>query len=157
MKLVHKLFNNSKVNCPRCLGKGHVDWDDIERLEKKLKWIPGDCAYCNGKGEVHATLVSKIAVDHTYLTTDLPEQERKRIINGDKDALERGHVYDSDINNFIQQVEFLHFNGGLDINKIIEFYFIPKSESEMSPEEKKDFIAYISKIIEHKKENEKRT
>jgi len=52
MSFFGKLFNKDRIQCPRCLGKGHVDWDDIKRLDKELKWIPGSCAYCNGKGTI---------------------------------------------------------------------------------------------------------
>ncbi len=34
MNLINKLFNKPKVDCPRCLGKGNVDWDDIKDLDK---------------------------------------------------------------------------------------------------------------------------
>ena len=42
----------SMVQCPRCLGKTHVDQEDIRRLGREMEWIPGPCAYCEGTGKV---------------------------------------------------------------------------------------------------------
>jgi hypothetical protein len=44
----HRIFRSNMVDCPRCLGKGAVDSEDIRRLKKELFWGPGKCAYCNG-------------------------------------------------------------------------------------------------------------
>ena len=38
--------------CPRCMGKGFVDLDDIRRLGKKLEWGQGYCRYCDAQGFV---------------------------------------------------------------------------------------------------------
>ena len=83
MNFFRRLFKRKPtVQCPRCLGKGRVDWDDIKRLGKELKWGPGRCAYCNGTGKVDPALMSKVAVGETYLTTNLPYAERKGVIDG---------------------------------------------------------------------------
>jgi len=29
------------IECPRCLGKKHVDKVDIERLNRQNEWLPG--------------------------------------------------------------------------------------------------------------------
>lgn len=62
---------------PEMLAKGNVDWEDIKRLGKELKWLPGKCAYCNGTGKVSSEMLSKLSADTTYLTTDISEEERK--------------------------------------------------------------------------------
>jgi hypothetical protein len=67
--------------CPRCLGKGHVDKDDIIRLNKVGKWGTGTCAYCNGTGSVDKKILSKVPVDARYLTSNLSESERNAVIN----------------------------------------------------------------------------
>lgn len=41
------------ITCPRCLGKGIVEVEDIERLSMKLFWQPGECRYCEGVGLVN--------------------------------------------------------------------------------------------------------
>jgi len=49
--------------CPRCLGKGNVDWDDIKRLKRESDWEPGPCAYCHGSGKVDQNIVDQVPVD----------------------------------------------------------------------------------------------
>ena len=41
------------ITCPRCLGKGEVDIEDIQRLLMEEYWSPGDCGYCEGVGKVN--------------------------------------------------------------------------------------------------------
>jgi len=151
MNLIDKIFNNPKVECPRCLGKGNVDWEDIKRLEKELKWLPGKCAYCNGSGKVRSEMLSKLSADTTYLTTDISEEERKNLTNNDFHALNRATHYDQEVNGFIKQIEYLYFIGNLDINKIVEFYLISRPEHEITAQEKQELKDYIEKVIEHKK------
>lgn len=151
MKLLKKNFDNSKIECPRCLGKGEVDFDDIKRLKKELKWIPGKCAYCKGNGKVNSRILSKVSVDNSYLTIEISEEEQNRILNNDYDATERAKLYENQIDNFIKEVEFLHFEANLNPNKIVDFYYI--SESNASINEKKEMINYIEKIILHKNDS----
>jgi len=82
MSFFSRLFGQRKptIQCPRCLGKGHVDWNDIKRLNQELRWGPGTCAYCNGKGKVAPDMVDKVAVDASYLTIDLSKAERQRVM-----------------------------------------------------------------------------
>jgi DnaJ-class molecular chaperone len=41
--------------CPRCVGKGFVDDNDIKRLGKERTWSPGVCGFCKGTGYVERT------------------------------------------------------------------------------------------------------
>ncbi len=43
---------NQKMLCPRCLGKGFVDLNDIKRLGMETRWKQGACPYCGGQGNV---------------------------------------------------------------------------------------------------------
>ncbi len=147
MNFITKLFQKQKIDCPRCLGKGNVDWEDIRRLRKELRWAPGQCAYCNGTGKVSPGTVSALNVDNTYLTVDLPPEERKRLLDGDKGAIQRANQYETQVDDFIKQIDYLHFVGGLDSGKIAEFYFLPESESGKSQTEKQELIEYIEKVI----------
>jgi len=85
MNFLSRLFRRSEtpddLTCPRCLGKGHVDKDDIIRLKQQGKWGTGTCAYCQGSGSVDKAMLSKVPVDATYLTTSLTEEERDAIVN----------------------------------------------------------------------------
>ena len=45
------LFKNEMI-CPRCLGKGFVDLNDIKRLDREGDWGQGYCRYCDAQGFV---------------------------------------------------------------------------------------------------------
>ena len=151
MNFITNIFNKNKIDCPRCLGKGHVDWEDIKRLNKELKWGPGKCAFCNGKGRIRQNFEQKVSVDTTYLTSDLSEIERKKIINGEKQATLNGLVREERADHFITQVLFLKVKGNLTFEEITEFYLIPKNL--MSIEEKNEFKDYIKRIVEFDNKN----
>ncbi len=38
--------------CPRCVGKGFVDENDIKRLKSGYNWTSGVCGFCKGTGYV---------------------------------------------------------------------------------------------------------
>lgn len=155
MNLFNRLFgrNQNLIECPRCLGKGLVDWDDIKRLNQELKWIPGKCAYCNGTGKVDSGIESNVPVDASYLVINLHEEERKRIINGNPDAIERGKQYEDAVDNFIEQITYLHFEGGLTPLQIAKFFLIGNNDSNESKREEEDLIDYIEEVIEKKDKN----
>lgn len=48
------------LTCPRCLGDGYVNEQDIERLHTSLFWTPGDCLYCSSIGKVN---IKNIIID----------------------------------------------------------------------------------------------
>ncbi len=52
--LVARYSYNKKhqMICPRCLGKGFVDLNDIKRLGMEKEWEQGYCHYCSGQGDV---------------------------------------------------------------------------------------------------------
>ena len=151
MNLISKLFNASqpKKDCPRCLGKGHVDWDDIKRLNNELKWIPGPCAYCNGVGKINPEMEHNIDVGATYLTTDLSMQERKRFMERDPDTLLRAKFQDQQFDDFIRQICFLYFQCNLNANQITEFLMLSKAVSDEY--EKEILLAYIEKVVHENK------
>lgn len=153
MNFLNRIFNgdHSMKICPRCLGKGHVDLDDIKRLGKELKWNPGTCAYCNGIGKVDSKIESNVPVDTTYLVTNLSVEERDRIINGNPDALERAHSYDDQVDDFIDQICYLVFEAGLTPTQVAEFYLLPKRELDSYQEEKQEFIEYVEQVVKVKR------
>lgn len=65
--------SSRQLNCPRCLGKGHVDEADIIRLDQVGKWGTVSCAYCNSSGKIDKDMLSKVPVGASYLTNDLSE------------------------------------------------------------------------------------
>ena len=82
------------IKCPRCLGKGHVDQKDIQRLKRELFWRPGPlCAYCFGDKKVDAELPYFICPSDIFLTSDLNKEERERYISKDPEMLKRAYLY----------------------------------------------------------------
>lgn len=78
-------------------------------------------------------MLTKVSVDNSYLTIDITQEERKKIINNDPDAVKRANHFETEIDGFIKQVEYLHFVANLDANKIADFFLIPKTKNEISP------------------------
>jgi hypothetical protein len=146
------LFSGPKVECPRCLGKGEVDWNDIKRLKQDLRWIPGKCAYCNGTGKTFQQMISKVDINESFLTTDLSSSERKKLIDGDSSMRRYAKQQETRIADFICQVEYLHFTGNLSVRQIADFYLTAKSKPENDAAERRLLVDYIERIIQHKKE-----
>ena len=82
------------IECPRCLGKKHVDKADIERLNRQNEWLPGPCAYCEEKGFVDSNTSENIPVDKVdiaykagleELISSLYEKTIKLVIDGKND------------------------------------------------------------------------
>jgi hypothetical protein len=57
-------FENEMV-CPRCIGKGYVDADDIKRMGL-INQSPADCKYCKSSG--HVERGKPIKINPSYLT-----------------------------------------------------------------------------------------
>lgn len=112
----------TKVICPRCLGKGHVSWDDIQRFNKVLVWSPDTCAYCNGKGKVNAAMTTQIRADHSYLTTSINKEERQKFIDQDWEALERAAESQKRIHCTIENIADLHFMHGYTPEQIVNHF-----------------------------------
>ena len=55
---LHKL--TEFMICPRCVGKGFVDKNDITRLGMEGSWSQGYCRYCDGKGKVDVGKTKRI-------------------------------------------------------------------------------------------------
>lgn len=151
MILFKSLFKKSSLECPRCLGTRFVDWDDIHRLNRILKWSPGPCAYCLGTGKVTKEMISKVPVDYTYLTIDLPESEMDKIKEGDKEILEKGRIQELFLDNLIKYVENQYLVNNMDAEGIANLYLNTEDKTALFSLEKENLIQYIEKIIELKK------
>lgn len=157
MNFLSRFFkrSNDQVTCPRCLGKGHVDENDIKRLKKEMQWLPGSCAYCNGLKTVSVEMVNNVPVDLSYLTTELSATERRKLKSNDRAAMQRASDFDAYINEFIEQVVQLYFVQNLEIEEIAEQLLQPKpvsaSENSEYQQAKNDLMDYIAKIIALKK------
>jgi hypothetical protein len=151
MTLFNLLFRNSDLECPRCQGKAFVDWEDIRRLDKILKWTPAPCAYCLGTGKVTKEILSKVPVDYTYLTIDLPEAEMDKIKEGDEETLEKGRIHELFLDELIKYVENHHVNNKMDAESIANLYLSTEDENALFSLERENLKLYIEKIIELKK------
>jgi hypothetical protein len=152
MRLFNWLFKKKKgntISCPRCLGKGNVDRYDIKRLQMELKWEPGTCAYCNGVGRVGAEMIANVAVDEVYLTTDLSDRERLRLINRAPEAIMRAVSYERSLENFIEEVRSLHFTDNMSSEEIAHYYLQPEMHMEYQAfiAKKQELVSYINRII----------
>ena len=154
MNFFNSLSGKKLTDCPRCLGKGQIDIDDIKRLKRELKWVPGKCAYCNGNGKVDSALPEKLPADFAYLTTNLTDDERKRVLKKDSGAMLRAEAFDNQTDAFIMQVEYLYFQCNLDYNKIADFFLLPRQASEVPFSERTEMIDYIRDIARLKYEKD---
>jgi hypothetical protein len=150
MNFLNRIFRRNMIDCPRCLGKGKVDLEDIKRLQKELFWIPGKCAYCNGIGRVPPDRIEKINVDFEYLTTDLPSWERSKVINGDEAALERGNEFKKLIQSFVQDIEHLYYIENKEPSEIANYIIHKHGKHEVSTLEKQELVNYIERVIKSK-------
>lgn len=146
------MFNLAKTECPRCLGKGIVDLEDIKRLKRQLKWEPGECAYCSGKGVVKKSAINNVAVDTTYLSIDIDTPEHKRLLNGDRAALERAEWYELKLDLMIEQIRFLSTKANMDSTSIAEFFKIGDEALSRDEIALNEFRDYVERIIENKDE-----
>lgn len=151
MTLFKLLFKKSKLECPRCLGKGFVDWEDIRRLKNQLKWTPAPCAYCNASGKTSQEMLSKVAVDYTYLTIDLPESVMEKIKDGDKETLEKGKNREVFLDNLIKYAEYHYLNSKMNAENIANLYLSTEDENALFSLERENLILYIERIIELKR------
>jgi hypothetical protein len=141
------IFQKPSEKCPRCIGKGLVDNNDIKRLNKQLEWMPGKCAYCNGIGKVSKQTIFNIPADLSYLTLDRSRIERWKLKSGHKSAKKRAEKYQKKLNELTTHITKQYFEDGLDIETIADLHFARFGINNVSLEDKKDFINYIEKVI----------
>ena len=153
MNFIRRIFRSNMVDCPRCLGKGKVDIDDIKRLKKELYWTPGKCAYCNGTGKATPDRIEKLSADCEYLTTDLPSWERRKIVNGDSGALERAKEFKEAIKDIIREIEHLYYIENKEPGDIADLLFQKQGRLVYSESDKNEMVDYIEKVIKSKLKN----
>ena len=150
MNFINRIFRSNMVDCPRCLGKGNVDLEDIKRLKKELFWAPGKCAYCNGIGKVPPDRIEKISAGFEYLTTDLPSWERHKVINGNGDALKRADEFKEVFEKIIKEIEHQYYIENKEPIEIADQLFQMQGRLEYSESEKQEVIEYVEKVINSK-------
>ncbi|MNQ26345.1 hypothetical protein D3C85_395790 [compost metagenome] len=148
---IFNFFKRSTTKCPRCLGKRFVDWDDIRRLNRQLKWVPAPCAYCDATGRVPKGLLSKVAVDCMYLTIDLPESVIEKIKEGDKETIEKGKQRELFVDHLIEYAEHHYLTQNMDAESIATLYLNTEAEKANFSVTKEELIKYIQGVIKLKK------
>lgn len=147
---IFNFFKRSDIECPRCLGKGFVNWEDIVRLKRQLKWVPAPCAYCNATGKVEKEMLSKVAVDCMYLTIDLPESVIEKIKDGDPETIEKGRQRERFVDHIIQYAEELYLKQNMDAESIANLYLSTEEENAAFSVTKEELIKYFQGVIELK-------
>ncbi|MFL5763146.1 MAG: hypothetical protein ACJ77K_04330 [Bacteroidia bacterium] len=147
MSFIDKIFSKKTEECPRCLGKGKIDESDIKRLQREFSWLPGKCAYCEGMGKVSQKMIDAVKADARYLSLGTTREERKRLFNGEPDAMQRARDFDLVFDRFCEQARYLHYNGGMSIEQIVEFYMI----SEPERQDRQKLSGLIGYVIEKSK------
>ena len=89
-------------------------------------------------------------METAYLTTDLPQLERRRFVNNDKRAVLRAILAEKITDDFIKQVQYLHREGNLTPEKITEFFVIPGYDVNKEAE----LLESVRRIIQHRTESE---
>ena len=98
---------NGTIICPKCLGKGDVDNDDIKRLSMGDNLIPGVCLYCNGFGLVNIEKIDSSKVDQKIYDienniTDIQKRNFETLVSlsekyGDRDPFDDEDIDESPI------------------------------------------------------------
>jgi hypothetical protein len=147
---IKRFFARDKVSCPRCLGKGKVDLADIKRLKMELYWGEGKCAYCGGSGKVMSSTIETIRPDMAYLTTDIPNAERLRLLNGDENSLKKARNFEAESNGIIKEIEDLYFIGNLEPESIADSFEGKYQITNFVGDQRKAMIDYIDKVIKRR-------
>ncbi len=153
MSFFHRLFNRQPketTECPRCLGKGNVDQDDIKRLGQELYWKPGKCAYCKGAGRVDVNMIGRVSADEAYLTVDLPTGERELLFAGDPRAMRRKEKSKAEFDMLITKIRELHFEQNHSAEEIANILIGPYMVAPRGfdvQDFRREFISYIKRVI----------
>lgn len=140
------------IECPRCLGKGHVDDSDIKRLDRENEWIPGPCAYCEEKGSVNESKPDSIDpadpdIVHSYVVQCPKCSGKGNVNNDDITKFDKIGIWNEGPCDYCDSI------GYVDKGKLI--IYDPKEISDSSPKTKhgKVSIVYNTKKNEELKIN----
>jgi|TARA_B110000908_G_C10011556_1_gene338792 hypothetical protein len=113
-------MNNKIINCPRCLGKGFVNKEDIKRLRREFFWIEGPhCAFCDGKKHVKYDFANRFNADDWYITSDLDKGKFQRYLNEDEEILNEIRHTEQYVYYFGNYIMEHHVSRGLSKEKVI--------------------------------------
>lgn len=95
--------------------------------------------------------INSVPKDYAYLTNDIGEIERRRIIKQDKKALYRAQAWNNNVEGFIDHIEISHFDEGLSAEEIMG-QMIERTPGKIDQKSIDDLSKYIKKVIKNKKE-----
>jgi hypothetical protein len=111
------------IDCPRCLGKGAVDKQDVIRLRRIFFWMPGPhCAFCNGLKRIEMSFASRFNADDWFITSDLSLEMYQKYIDKDPELLAQLEAHENYIVNISNLIIHYHYRLKLsqeDTRKII--------------------------------------
>lgn len=113
-------------------------------------WIPGTCAYCEGRGKVSKKVINRVSADCIYMATNVPKQEIIRLRQGDPGAIGRSKEFEKRINVYIRQIEFLHVEAGVPASLIADFLLIPEPGPGEEQYTKEQMLDYVERVIAKK-------
>jgi len=132
------------IDCPRCLGKGHVDIQDIKRLRRELFWEPGPCAYCDGKKVVELYFATNINADDWFITSDVDQELLQRYLDKDPKVIAEAREMEENIRLIINFIYNLYINEDKNreeiVNLLIQHFKITKKEAA-------DYVERVVKLI----------
>jgi hypothetical protein len=88
--------------------------------------------------------------DTGYLTTDLPESEREKLIKGDKAALQRAKQFEAELNNIIREIEHLYYIDNLEAEEIADYLFSKNGRQGYTNSEFQETVEYVKMVIKSK-------
>ena len=147
MSLFDWLLRKKWIKCPRCLGKGHVDLQDIERLKRDLFWLPGKCAYCKGKMRVPPDMPATVPTDLAYLSLDLPSWERRRLIKGEQAAFNRAREFEFRLEQILAKMRQMYHEGMTNPEDIARYMYNEYWKISYTAPELLQMVKYIERVI----------
>lgn len=108
------------IDCPRCLGKGNVDKEDIKRLRREFFWTDGICAFCDGKKTVKMDFAKRFNADDWYISSDLHKEDYDKYISGDQEMVDWVKHTEQQHYFLAQFVMDHHISRGLSQEKVLD-------------------------------------
>lgn len=135
------------IDCPRCLGKGYIDKNDIKRLRREYFWNPGKCAFCKEKKKVQLSFATKINADDWFICINTNENELEKYIARDKSMVDHVNHCEKQIYHMGDFIMYNHIGRGISEQKVLEL-FIEETKTKKS-DIQKQFLDIIKLIKEN--------
>ena len=133
------------IDCPRCLGKGYVDLQDIKRLRRELFWEPGPhCAYCDGKKVVELEFATNINADDWFITSDVNPELLQKYLDKDPQVIKEARQMEETmvlIANFIYN---LYVNEDKERDEIVSLL---TQHIKITEKEAKEYVDLVIRLI----------